>query len=179
MEELQENRIAALFDNYRRLLFFIASKQIHNPADCEEIVQETFVRAIEKIDLLETLTENQQVAYLSRITENLAYDHLRRKQTGKDISLTEDEWLRLPGVAASLDETLQSLESADRVRYMLDQLSPTDRILITGRYLLGYTVKELSRQLNCSSRTLSVKLHRAKARAISLWKEIAHGQKTT
>lgn len=179
MEEQQENRIAALFDNYRRLLFFIASKQIPNPADCEEIVQETFVRAIEKIDLLETLTENQQLAYLSRITENLAYDHLRRKQTGKDISLTEDEWLRLPGVAASLDETLQSMESADLVRYMLTRLSPTDRILITGKYLLGYSVKELSRQLNCSSRTLSVRLHRAKARAISLWKEIEHGQKTT
>jgi len=178
MEENQESKITALFGTYRRLMFYIASKQLDNPADCEEIVQEAFVRAIEKIDLIESLTENQQVAYLSRITENLVYDHLRRKQNSRDLFLSEEEWLRLPGVAASLDEVLTAMESADQVRYMLSRLSPTDRILITGKYLLGYSVKELAKQLDCSTRTLSVKLHRAKSRAISLWKEVQHGQKT-
>jgi len=175
MEEHQKSRMEELFDRYRRLVFYIASKRIGNPADCEEIVQEAFVRMVEKADLLEQLTENQQLSYLSRVTENLVCDHLRKKQAEKDVLLTEEEWMKLTDGTVSLDEMLHSMEASDRIRRMLQGLSPADRVLITGRYLLGYSVRELAKQLDCSSKTLSVRLFRARARAILLWKEHAHG----
>lgn len=137
-------------------------------ADAEDIVQDTFARALERPppDL-----ERALEPWLVRVATNLGIDSLRRRQRTSHAGV----WLPDP---VELDRALgtQGTESLDgETRYeqveslsyafllALEALTPMQRAVLVLREVLGYCGRETAELLETSEGNAKVVLHRARA----------------
>lgn len=71
--------ITELYPVYRAELLKYCRSICGNAGDAEDLLQETFTRALSSLDLLEELGEKERRAWLYRVARNLFYDSCRRK----------------------------------------------------------------------------------------------------
>ena len=118
----------------------------------EDLVQETFLKALQNADIFEDLGPSQCRAWLYRTMKNLLYDRYRR-------ALLEAEHLRQPDEEAGcLDPGIQQIEN----ELILQKLTPEDRMLFTLRYMEGYNASEISEMLHMNPGTIRAKLSRCR-----------------
>ena len=118
----------------------------------EDLVQETFMRALQNADTIEELGPNQCRAWLYRTMKNLLYDRYRR-------AVLEAEHLQqLEEEAARPDPGIQQAEN----ELILQMLTPEDRMLFTLRYIEDYNASEIAQMLQMNPGTIRAKLSRCR-----------------
>lgn len=118
----------------------------------EDLVQETFLKALQNADTFEDLGPSQKRAWLYRTMKNLLYDRYRR-------AVLESEHLQqMDEEAAYLDPGIQKAEND----LILQTLTPEDRMLFTLRHIEGYNATELSEMLGMPTGTIRAKLSRCR-----------------
>jgi RNA polymerase sigma-70 factor (ECF subfamily) len=75
-EAREEPDVAGLVRDFHSLLYRVAYSVVRNPAEAEDVVQETFLRVVEHRGKLSVIREMR--AWLVRICWNLALDRKRR-----------------------------------------------------------------------------------------------------
>ena len=75
----------------------------------------------------------------------------------------------------SLDESLILQEEAGRLRAVWPRLDEESRLLLEGKYILGYDNQELGQMLGCQANSVRMKLTRARRRALRLMGEEGNG----
>ncbi|MBR3298010.1 MAG: RNA polymerase sigma factor, partial [Clostridia bacterium] len=71
--------IAELYTKYRTELLKYCCMICGNVSDAEDLLQETFIKALSNLDLLEELGERERRAWLYKVARNLFYDACRRR----------------------------------------------------------------------------------------------------
>jgi len=118
----------------------------------QDLVQETFLKALQSADVFEDLGPNQRRAWLYRTMKNLIYDRYRR-------ALLENQYLQsLEEGAVEEDTGIQAVETS----LILQTLSPEDRKLFTLRYIEGYNATEISQLLGIPPGTIRARLSRCR-----------------
>jgi RNA polymerase sigma-70 factor (ECF subfamily) len=163
---------AEQFETHRRFLWGLAYRITGSPSDADDIVQETFVRALQH--------EPQGRAdgwrgWLARVASNLAIDALRRRRR-RDYT---GQWL--PGVFETGDDAsppgyeIVSNELNTEHRYdlmesvsmafmlALERLTPRQRAVLILRDVFDYTVQEAAAALQMTPSNVKVTHHRARA----------------
>jgi DNA-directed RNA polymerase specialized sigma24 family protein len=79
--------------------------------------------------------------------------NLGRTQLRKQLSMQpfEDQATKAPDLTVAAD-----------LEKMLGECRKKDRLLLTRRYLLGWGIDDLARHLDCTNRSIRVRLHRAR-----------------
>jgi len=117
----------------------------------EDLVQETFVKAMMNTDTLEDLSPAKRRAWLFRTFKNLFFDRYRRAVLECEYSQNlQPEYLEDPGI--------QEIENA----MVLQSISPQDRSLFQLRYFDGYTAEEISQMMNLPPGTVRSRLSRCR-----------------
>ena len=165
---MQSELMCALYQSYGRLLRSVAAKYLDNPCDQEDVVQDVFVRAMGKAELLAGLPQNQQAAYLVRTAENLAMDLLERQSKRPNEHLPEDEWLKMPDHSPSIDDILHTKINAEQITQALAQLPPDEYELLMERYILGADIGTMAKLDGCSTGAMTTRLYRARQHAKEL-----------
>lgn len=97
--------LAACYQRHRISMIRLAKCYAADSAAVEDIVSDSLVALMEKIDLLRTLTEEQERAYVLAVVRNTAMDELRRKQRQRGRFLRDgDEALALYPDPTALEE---------------------------------------------------------------------------
>ena len=118
----------------------------------EDLVQETFLKALQNADIFEDLGPCQRRAWLYRSVKNLLCDRYRR-------AVLESEFLQQnPDTEEYMDPGIQRMEN----EMVLQILSPEDRMLFTLRYIEGYNASEISDMLAIPAGTIRAKLSRCR-----------------
>ena len=159
-----------LVERYERLMYKIARQYFPDASDCEDIVQESLIKILERLALLQSFTENQQAAYIAAVVKNRSINLLRRKNLENKLfmaSLDEKDSSRSEGLSASTDDTSMLTFSE-----ALLKLSPDEQYLIEGRYIIGLTDAEMAVDLGCQPASVRMKLTKARR---SLLKMLARG----
>ena len=74
----QEDAIGKVYDEYKNLMYFIIASYISLPEDCEDVLSEAFIKAIEhRADLKDP---SKIKAFLSTIARNTALDFLKKNR---------------------------------------------------------------------------------------------------
>ena len=130
----EEADVTALVTSYSALLYRVALSVVRSPAEAEDIVQETFLRAVEECEKLAEVAEPK--AWLVRVTWNLALDR-KRRVTPEQM----DETVIAIAVSAELpaDRRLAASAELGRVLAAVDKLPKAERAV-----LLLSAVEELS-----------------------------------
>ena len=125
-----------------------------------DLVQETFLKALEREELLLSLSPEQQRAWLYKAARNLFLDGVRRSallQRKQNLLLDEEE-------------QIESGFSRTETELLLLRLPAEDRTLFRLRYLEGYSAVELAEMFDMPPATVRTRLLRAR---LSLKKEMS------
>jgi RNA polymerase sigma-70 factor (ECF subfamily) len=174
MNRTAVQKIEQLFESERRRLWGIAYRMTGTAADADDVVQETFTRALTHPPAGGGDDEAAWRPWLARIAVNLARDAYRRRQrrayvgpwlpgaveTGPDSPLELDG---LPGHDRP-DARYDRLESVTFAFLLaLEALTPRQRAVLLLRDVFDYSVHETAEALELSDANVKVTHHRARA----------------
>ena len=142
---------------YEAMVYAATFRLLRNHAISEDICQDAFLRAHERISTL-----RQPAAFggwVRQIAVRLAIDELRK---GSAEQLTEDEPSTLPGPEAAFE----AQDALDRFRALLDELPPAQRAVVVMRDVEGFSIRETAEQLGITEGAVKMRLSRARATLI-------------
>lgn len=146
-----------LLDRHGGRLMGVVQKAHHDLGQTEDVVQETFVRAIQEADRLRS--DGAFFPWLVRIALNVAVD-LRRRTHRETVT---DQLPEMPTeIEQRADLHLERVEDADRVNRALARLKPRARELLVLRYFAGMSVAELAQVFDKSDVAIRKELQRAR-----------------
>jgi RNA polymerase sigma-70 factor (ECF subfamily) len=163
VEKAQQGNRAAYDELMRRFetrVYALALKKLGQPVEAQELVQEVFVRALDKIDQLRE--PHAFGAWLRQITVRMAINRLTRR--GRLRSAGEEVWESAAAVTQSPLEAMVRAEQQAEVLEGLTRLKPVDRATLEGFYLQGRSIKELSESFAVPEGTIKRRLHVARER---------------
>jgi len=151
-----------LYTHYYDKIFALARMTMRNEADCEDILQETFISAWKNLHKLSNPAGFN--TWLQKITLNLCYSLLRKK----NITILLDSENELENFSEeSSDELLPAIyaERNDlRVRLgkIIDSLSDVQKQTIVLYYFNEHKVEEIADIMECSVSTVKTRLFLAR-----------------
>jgi len=165
LEEIEQgNRDAYrhLVEKHKDLVFTIVVRVSGNREDAEEIAQDVFLKAFQKLSSFRK--ESKFSTWLYRIAYNESVTNLRKKKI-EYLNLDEKQSERIPDEIIKegflgLDENEQN----HLVRKILNMLNEEDNTLVTLFYLQETPVDEISEITGLSQSNVKVKLHRIRKR---------------
>ncbi len=142
-------------ERYSEPLYNLALRIVRDPARAEDVVQETFIRAYERIDGFRGA--GSLSTWLYRIACNRAIDDCRRRR-----------WVRLDDrmqrLAAEADEPRYDDEAVAQMHRALERLAPEERALVALFYEEERSVAEIAQITGLTENNVKVKLHRVRQR---------------
>jgi RNA polymerase sigma-70 factor (ECF subfamily) len=162
---------AQALETDRRLLWGLCYRMTGNAADADDLVQETFVRAIEKPP---RRTDEPLRPWLLRVAMNLSRDLLRRRKRQPYVG----PWLPSPvpsdeespasyePPAPSEDSPVSRYDLKESVSFAfllaLEGLSPSQRAVLLLRDVFDYSTNDTAEALDLSEANVKVSLLRAR-----------------
>jgi RNA polymerase sigma-70 factor (ECF subfamily) len=159
--------LEAVVEQYRPRIYRHIRSLVRNRADAEELTQEAFLRAHQR---LESLKEPAALGgWLYRIATHVCYDFLRRASRRPDRSRGNDEAgraeeLALAAEGPGLDQLVERAEMNACGGDLLEKLPRSYRTVLLLHDLHGLTSVEIARLLRCTPGTVKIRLHRARRR---------------
>ncbi|HUT11613.1 MAG TPA: sigma-70 family RNA polymerase sigma factor [Thermoguttaceae bacterium] len=160
----------SLVTKYERQIYGLALRIVRGVHDAEEVVQQTFLSLIEKLDGFRE--EARFSTWLTRIATNQALELLRRRTRRQTVPLREDgsenyedelphpefiaQWRETPDEIAARHETRELLDRA------LDDLDEKYRLVFVLRDVEGLSTAETAETLGISPSNVKVRLLRAR-----------------
>ena len=144
---------------HRTTIYVLVFSYIKNPADAEDLTQQIFIRAYER---LATLREfNRFLPWLQQIAHNTCKDWLRRGNDSTTcFEATND--IDFAKVAPSPEDIALRTEIEIVVRQAISTLRETDRRLMESRYIEGASYDQLQVESGLSYAAVANRLKRAK-----------------
>ena len=157
-----EDGLAHVQRKYGHLCFRIAMNLLGQKEDAEECVNDVYLAVW---DTIPPNRPDSLMAYVGKITRNIAVDTVRKRESGKrrcggTVLLDElTECLPDPSAADPADDLMlrEALES------FLHTLSEEDRAIMLRRYYDGDSAEDIARALGLRAGTVRVRLHRMRA----------------
>lgn len=148
---------STLLANHRRFLGFLEAR-VGSRDDAEEILQDAFVRSVQKGD--EIRDSEHAVAWFYRLLRNAVVDHYRRRSAGNRLLETFSRQLSDPRERA--DPTMERVV-CECVKELVAVLKPEHTDLITQVDLQGADVGTVAESMGITPGNVRVRLHRARA----------------
>ena len=159
------NRAEALFDEHHLMLWRFALRMTGNPAVAEDLVQETFLRAIQRIDRLPDNAASAR-AWLSQTLVNLCRDRYRRH------AVRERHRARVQGTGEAVSDPESSMAARQSFERAMRDLPARRRAVLVLHELEGLDISAVAAIL--SLRPPTVRWHLAAARRL-LHRALARG----
>src|SRR5258707_294647 len=170
VERVRQGDVSAfdtLVRKYERQVFRIAQHITQNREDAEDVMQDAFLKAYEK---LEQFQENSKFyTWLVRIAVNESLMRLRKRRTGKMVSIDEDIETdegsvprELADSAPDPEQNSTQSELAEILRKTIQGLPQGFRIVFVLRDVEGLSTEETAETLSLSIPAVKSRLLRAR-----------------
>ena len=150
-----------LYLQYRRLIYSEVRKITGNTDEVEDLLQSVVEKLIEKLPLLRGMEQNKLVNYIISTAKNTAYNSLR----GKDRGILWEEQEALADPAPTPEDQIIAQEDLYRLAHVWDNLDERTQYLLSAKYILKKSGKEIAGNLNMPSDNVRTALVRARRKA--------------
>lgn len=147
-----------LIQRYQRMIFIFIYKMVNNVSDAEDLTQEVFVKAYEK--LASYRGDSQFSTWLHTLARNRTIDFLRRKKYYD----SDEQLAYIPSQAQdeSPQESLLGKERREEIARAFAQLSEPYREVIVLRCTHEYPFEKIASLLGVAESTARVRYLRAR-----------------
>jgi len=154
------NAFAYLINKYKDMTYTLAIKVVKNHEDAEEVAQDSFLKAYEKLDSFKG--NSKFSTWLYTIVYRNAITKIRKKKVAtSDIdSYVLDNYSE--GSEFPQIEAIKNGEQQKYVREAVDRLPEKDALLITLFYMNDNSVEEIEEITGLTQSNIKVKLFRAR-----------------
>jgi RNA polymerase sigma-70 factor (ECF subfamily) len=147
-------------------IYRLALRVLGDPDEADDVVQETYIRAWERID--ELRDPSAVMGWLSRIARNAARDRLRwwkrrRRESFDEAGAALAHLVEQAGSAPLADEALAAAETGAAVARAVAALPDKHRVVLLLREADGMSYEEIAESLGIAVGTVESRLHRARA----------------
>jgi len=156
-----------LVRKYERQVFRIALRITQNREDAEDVTQDAFVKGFEKLDQFQG--NSKFYTWLVRIAVNESLMRLRKRRTGKMVSIDEDVETEEGSVPRDLadwapdpEQNFTQSELHKILEKTIKGLPPGFRVVFELRDVQGLSTEETSEALNLSIPAVKSRLLRAR-----------------
>jgi RNA polymerase sigma-70 factor (ECF subfamily) len=164
-----------LVEKYSPRVFAAARRYARRESEVEDIVQEVWLKAFQK--LASFRGEAPFEHWLMRLAVRTCYDFLRAHQRNRESSFSELSEPETDWLERFVHQPQEAPENVDAARALvarvLEQLSPSARLIITLLEIEDRTVKEISELTGWSIPLVKVRAFRARAEMRKLLAKIA------
>ena len=156
----ERDAFGELFERYRGGIVALALRRVRNADEAEELAQDVFIQAMQKIDQLRV--PEAFGGWLRQIVHRMAINRATRTRHALPC---DPETLEATCLAAdSPEDTVQDREQAAAVRDSIDRLGLLDQQTLTAFYLQSKTLIEMSDEFDAPVGTIKRRLHVARKR---------------
>jgi len=148
-----EDIVTTLVASHRDFLAFV-EKRVGNRATAEEILQDAFVRSIDKLDTV----RDTAIGWFYRVLRNAIIDHYRRTAAAER---RHDAYVQQEQLAESENEDLQRVV-CKCVAQLADTLKPEYASALKRVEVDGVSVKDYADEAGISSNNAGVRIFRAR-----------------
>ncbi len=145
-----------LVSRFERGIYALALQKLGHPEDAQDAAQDAFLEAYRTLDRLETPAAFP--AWIRKITLNLAFQRLRRREKEPRAVATE-ELDEVAGVADAWPE-IDPHELPALVLKAISRVPEAYQLPLMLRYLEKLTPREIAAELGVNPNTVRVTLHR-------------------
>lgn len=154
-----------VYREFYKLAYRVVIRIIRDHAAAEDIIQESFLRAIGRNPAIQS--EAQFVNWIKVVVRNSTYNYLRKNRM---------RWSEVDGESVFIDNSMDYATEPDcieravdikeleeAIRKILRELKPEFRCLIEMRWKYDMSYNEIAEALGTDAKTVKYKLHRARS----------------
>lgn len=173
IEAVRKGNIQAfsvLVEKYRKMVYTLALKLLKRPEDAEEMAQDTFIKAFQKLDSYEG--KSKFSTWIYSITYNACISELRKRRI--DFKSLEEQRFSDQDEMKMHDFYSES-KKEDQEKYLnlaLSKLPEDDQVLVTLYYYEDQSMDEISEITGLTVSNIKVKIYRARKKMYSLLHEM-------
>jgi RNA polymerase sigma-70 factor (ECF subfamily) len=166
----REDAFRELVRRYERPVFSLIFRMVRDSATAEDLAQDTFIKVLNHVDRYRP--EFKLSSWLFKIANNVAIDHLRRRQldtvsmSGSPHADSAAEIESTSFDVASTDESaldqIESKELGSAIEKAIGKLRPEYRSCIVLRHVEGRSYEEIAATLDLPLGTVKTYIHRAR-----------------
>ncbi|HEY0828692.1 MAG TPA: sigma-70 family RNA polymerase sigma factor [Bacilli bacterium] len=151
-------QVEAMNDLYKKM-FIVAYSKVHNKADALDIVQESWVKIIEKIDSLKE--HDKFVQWAKVIVANTALNVIKRNQV---LRVAPCDFDRLLSKDRLVDLEIEERFIRDVLVECVEQLDEQTRQIFIRKYYHNWGNKQIAEELDIPIGTVKSRIHRGTER---------------
>lgn len=156
----QRDVFADIYLRYYLRAFRLAYAMTGNRESAEDLTQEIFMRAYQKIDLFKG--ESGFSTWFYRLAVNSSLNYRRRERNRASEEVSDIESLAAPGPAKQMESKIYQKQIQSQVQRALLSLKPKWRVIVILKDIEGLSYEEIAERVNCSMGTIASRLNRAR-----------------
>lgn len=163
--------MAWLYIQYQSLLYSEIIRIVQSSTDAEDVLHTVIEKLIDKVGFLRKLDRRGLVNYIITAAKNTAYNYCRDKK--KELDFDFEQEVIVDNYDSLEDDTIkrENLFCLDQVWNSLDSKT---QYLLSAKYLLNKSGKEIANDLGMSSDNVRMALVRAKRKARQAMEDWKH-----
>jgi len=145
--EGDEKAFELLIKKHKAKVFTTILMIVKDTYEAEDILQETFIKAIRTVKSGKYTEEGKFLPWVSRIAHNMAIDHFRKKKRYPTSMIDEDHNNILNDISfseSSFEEDKIKEENREKVRKLIDHLPDAQKEVLMMRHYTGMSFQEIA-----------------------------------
>ncbi|WP_245596166.1 RNA polymerase sigma factor [Paenibacillus taiwanensis] len=161
--------VAELYIRYYPMMRKKAFEITRDHSVVEDIIQDAFIRLMNKIPLLRSLDSGKRVSYILQTIRHTALNYMKQHAKNKKYTTTcysDLEWIC--DAQLSIEDTYNAKEGLHSVSGIISELPKRDRLLLYNKYILDLDDHAISRSMKIPTANIRSYLTRARQRALKI-----------
>lgn len=160
-----------LYDRYAQLVYAKCKNFVSKTDEVDDLVQDIFVGVYVKLKTFRG--DSKFSTWLYAFTYNHCVNHYNREVKKKrlEVNFEEDQGEVLKMEDEISDETIFLL-AADKLKMSLQQIEPTDKVVLLMKYQDDMTIKDMAKALGLGESAIKMRLLRAKKRIVEIYNSL-------
>lgn len=149
-----------LMNRYKRQVYSLILRIVHNPADAEDLAQDTFIKAYRNLAAFDP--QYPLLTWLFKIAHNTSIDHLRSCK-GSTVTIDDEENpIELEDTAPSLEEKMERESEKALIERMVATVPDPYREVLVLRHQQELSYEEIAEVMQIPVGTVKVRLFRGR-----------------
>lgn len=160
--------INEMFQNEMNLIYKYLIKLGCSPENAEDIVQDTFCKALKYI---EGIQADKLSSWLFKVAVNNYYDLCRKNNRHINLSIDEEIFKESLTDSKLVEDFILDSEKKKEILEILNSISDIYKNLLLLKYDMGLSYKEIAELLDINENTVKTYLFRAREQFKKVWRD--------